>query len=252
MLAGCAIWCGRAARGPERSRPGGCSRSSPARSSRSSSARCRSSRRRSSRWPLAVLTGLLPAGRRLRRLRQRHDPAHRRRVPGGERRGEVRPRRARRPPGSSAVFGRSTLGLSYSHLPARRGDRARRFRATPRAPACSIRSRSRWPTRPARRRIEPDRAAARRVPDVLGHRQPQRLVGALADGDGRQPARHRDRARRSASRSGSAVAARRVGADALRDGAAAAAALSRHRAGSDGARRRRRPLRGRRSPRSGR
>ena len=50
----------------------------------------------------------------------------------------------------------------------------------------------------------PDAPAARRVPDVLGHRQPQRLVGAVADGDGRQPARRRDRARRSASRSDSA------------------------------------------------
>ena len=44
-----------------------------------------------------------------------------------------------------SVFGRSTLGLVLQHLPRGRRSSRRRSRATPRAPACSIRWRSRSP-----------------------------------------------------------------------------------------------------------
>src|SRR5262245_4046052 len=62
---------------------------------------------------VAVLTRTSPAGRRLRRLCQQHDPAHRRCFSGGQCRGEVRPRQAWRY-WIAGRFGGSTLGLLFA------------------------------------------------------------------------------------------------------------------------------------------
>ena len=149
-----------------------------------------------------------PAGRRVRRLRQRHHPAHRRRVSGGRIRGEVRSRHARRALDRQPVRPIDARPLVLD-LPARRGDRAgvsQQHGALRRALSAGVLAGERG-GRDARSTGSP---AGRRVPDVLGHRQPERVVGAVADGDGRQPARHGDGARVRRRDRLRAMAARRV------------------------------------------
>ena len=99
-------------------------------------------------------------------------------------------------------FGRSTLGLSYSIF-------VLDAIIAPAFPSNTARSGVLYPLRlvaGGRRGRDAGSAgspAARSVPDVLGSGQPQRLVGALAHGDGCQPAR-RPRSRAApAWRSGS-------------------------------------------------
>ena len=133
-----------------------------------------------------------PAAREgLRRLRERDDPPDRRRLPrrAGDR--EVRPRAAARPPRRDSlreVDARPRL----QHLLPRRRHRAR----VPERHGALGRP---LPARPLPRRglgLEAGRGDAQedgRLPDVLRPCDAQPLVGALADGDGGQPARRRDR-----------------------------------------------------------
>ncbi len=170
-------------------------------------------------------------GQGLRRLRQRDDPADRRRLPrraGGR---EVRPRPAPRPPGGEPLRALHA-GPRLQHLPRRRRHRARlpeQHRAGRRALPAGA---SPWPRRPARSPTAGP-AAHRQLPDVLRDGEPDRLVGALVHGHGRQPARGRDRPRLRPRDRVRVLARRLVGADARGDGAAAA-----------------RPLQGRSRPRS--
>ena len=86
------------------------------------------------------------------------------------------------------AFGRTTLGTRIQHFPDRRAGRAgvsEQYGARRRALS------GRPGPRPGRRlgaRRRKD-APARRLPDVLRHREPQRLVGPLAHGDLGQPDR---------------------------------------------------------------
>ncbi len=92
-----------------------------------------------------------------------------------------------------SVFGRSTLGLGYSIFlvdaviaPAFPSNTARSGVALP---AGALGGRGGGRAAGARRA-----RAARALPDVLRHREPDRVVGAVVHGDGREPARGRDRA----------------------------------------------------------
>ena len=113
-------------------------------------------------------------------------------------------------------FGKSTLGLSYSIF-------ALDAIIAPAFPSNTARSGVLYPLasslaeRGGRDAGSAGSPAPRRVPDVLGGGQPQRLVGALAHGDGCQPARHRDRARLRRGDRLRSLAHRLVRADALRD-----------------------------------
>ena len=197
-----ALWWTRAARGADAAGVAAVRASSPARSSRSWSARCRSSRRRCSPWP------------------PRCSPAC--------------SRRPRPTPASATARSCSSSSRSWWRdavvkcgLGTRGGPLDRQPCSADRRSACRTASSCvdaliapAFPSNTARSGVlyplafsladaagatpdRPERRRRRRVPDVLGHREPQRVVGALADGDGGQPARRRDRARRSASRSGS-------------------------------------------------
>ena len=99
-------------------------------------------------------------------------------------------------------FGRSTLGLSYSIFlvdgliaPAFPSNTARSGVIFPLAfslaDAAGAKPGDEQPPAP------------RQLPDVLGHRQPEPVLRAVADGDGRQSDGRGDRAERSASRSDS-------------------------------------------------
>ena len=165
------------------------------------------------------------AGQGLLRLRQRHDPPDRRRLPRGPRRREVRPRRAPRPPRGErlrAIDARPRL----QHLPGRRRDRARlpeQHRPLRRAlPARAVGGRGGG--REAGRGGPP---APRQLPDVLGHGEPDRLVGPVVHGHGREPARGGDRARLRPGDRLRLLARRVLGADARRDGPAAASSSTR-------------------------
>ena len=133
-----------------------------------------------------------PAAREgLRRVRERHDPPHRRRLPRGARDREVRPRAAARPPRRGALR-QIDARPRLQHLLPRRRHRA----GVPEQHGALGRP---LPARPlARRRLglEAGRGDAQedgRVPDVLRDGDAQPLVGALADGDGGQSPRRRDR-----------------------------------------------------------
>ena len=182
------------ARGPGARRPGTCSRSSSRRSSRSSSARFPILTSSVLALAAAVLTGTLAPAK-----------AYSGFANGtillivvaflvaravvkcglGERLGHLVVSALR------AVDARPRL----QHLPGRRRDRAG-------LPEQHRPLRRPLPARPLARRGGGGEAgrrgppAPRQLPDVLGHREPHRLVGALVHGDGREPARGRDRARR--------------------------------------------------------
>ena len=132
-----------------------------------------------------------PAREGLRRVRERHDPPHRRRLPRRARDREVRPRAAARPPRRGALR-KVDARARLQHLLPRRRHRAR----VPERHGALGRP---LPARPLPRRglgLEAGRGDAQedgRLPDVLRDGDAQPLVGALADGDGGQPARRRDR-----------------------------------------------------------
>ena len=176
----------RRCRTDSRRRRGTCSRSSWRRSSRSSSGRSRSSPppcsrspRPCSRAPSAPASGVL-------RLREPHDPAHRGGVPRGAGGREVRPRRAPRPPRRELVrpvHARAVATASSSSTASSRP----RSRATPRARGVLyplVVGLAEAGGRDARGRRP---AAAGRLPDVLGHGEPEPVVGVVVHGHGREP-----------------------------------------------------------------
>ena len=133
-------------------------------------------------------------------IRQRNDPAHRRRVPGGARRGEVRARRAHRPCRRERSSADRRSASSYSLFlvdgviaPAFPSNTARSGVLYPLAFSLAEAAGAR-PGEPARRRL-----GGFLMFSGIASLTP--FVGALAHGDGRQPARRRDRRGRSASRS---------------------------------------------------
>ena len=123
------------------------------------------------------------------------------RFSGGWLGGEVRARRARRALDRQLVRPIHPRPLVFD-LPARRGDRpgvSQQHGTVRRALPAGVLAGERG-GRDAR---SAGSAASRRLPDVLGHRQPERVVGALADGDGRPTRSARRWPAGSASRSGS-------------------------------------------------
>ena len=131
-----------------------------------------------------------------------------------------------------SVFGRSTLGLGYSIFVV---DGV----IAPAFPSNTARSGVLYPlvlsvaeaagARPG----EEGKQAPRQLPDVLGHREPDGVVGALVHRHGRQPARGRDRPRLRPPDRLRLVARRLLDSDARRDGAAAARPLQGHRTRGD-------------------
>ena len=117
-----------------------------------------------------------------------------------------------------SLFGRSTLGLSYSIFlvdgliaPAFPSNTARGGVIYPLVVGLAEAGGA-TPGNPTRKRLGG-------VPDVLGHGQPEPVVGAVVHGDGRQPARRGDGPQLRRDDDVRVVARRRVGADAGRDGA---------------------------------
>ena len=171
------------------------------------------------------------AGQGLLGLRQRHDPPDRRRLPRGARRRQVRAGRASGPPRRERLRAldarprlqrlpgrrRHRAGLPEQHRPLRRPLPARALggRGGGRAPGGG------------------GPPAPRQLPDVLGHREPDRLLGSLVHGHGREPARGGDRPRLRPRDRVWLLARRLLDPDPRRDGSPAARPLQGHLARGD-------------------